>query len=322
MVLIFSRKDDMSTSHVIAWLLHYKIPFTRVNKIDSFDQIKIQLSKTENQISLEGEKKLDTKVIKGYWFRRGGLSLKVKALPTLKDNPALQKAIESTNNFELKTISNYIYNKLDQVKSIGSYFMAGINKLVVLSKAQEAGLNIPDTLLTSCKDELIQFKKLHGTIITKAIYEGPTLPKVENNYFSIYTEIVEEKIIDKLPQVFFPSLFQECLEKKYELRVFYLEGKCKTMAIFSQEDQKTKIDFRHYNDEFPNRTSPFTLPERIEKKLCKLMESISLNCGSIDMVVSKKLEFHFLEVNPIGQFGMTSYPNNYYIERDIAEYFL
>src|SRR5690606_41647080 len=64
-----------------------------------------------------------------------------------------------------------------------------------------------------------------------------------------------------------------------------------------------------------NRTVAFNLPSDIENKLTKLMNVLSLNFGSIDMIVSKNREYYFLEVNPVGQFGMVSFPCNYNIER-------
>jgi D-alanine-D-alanine ligase-like ATP-grasp enzyme len=50
------------------------------------------------------------------------------------------------------------------------------------------------------------------------------------------------------------------------------------------------------------------------------MNKLDLNCGSIDMIVTPKNEYVFLEVNPVGQFGMVSYPCNYNLEKKIAEY--
>jgi glutathione synthase/RimK-type ligase-like ATP-grasp enzyme len=50
------------------------------------------------------------------------------------------------------------------------------------------------------------------------------------------------------------------------------------------------------------------------------MIKLGLDSGSIDMIVSTEGKYIFLEVNPVGQFGMVSYPCNYYIERDIADY--
>ena len=90
------------------------------------------------------------------------------------------------------------------------------------------------------------------------------------------------------------------------------------MAIFSQNDMQTAIDFRQYNSNNPNRNVPFKLPDNLKKSLTKLMCDIGLNTGSIDMIYTKDKEYVFLEVNPVGQFKMTSMPCNYYIERDVA----
>jgi len=118
----------------------------------------------------------------------------------------------------------------------------------------------------------------------------------------------------------FPSLFQRSINKKYELRIFYLDSDFYSMAIFSQSNIKTKTDFRNYDENKPNRCVPFTLPLDIKNKLDLFMRRKNYKTGSIDMLVDHNDNFIFLEVNPIGQFGMTSYPCNYYLEKKVAEY--
>ena len=54
-------------------------------------------------------------------------------------------------------------------------------------------------------------------------------------------------------------------------------------------------------------------------KLLKLMKKLGLNFGSIDMIKAKNGEYYFLEVNPVGQFGMVSHPCNFSIEKHLAE---
>lgn len=93
------------------------------------------------------------------------------------------------------------------------------------------------------------------------------------------------------------------------------------MAIFSQNDSQTKIDFRNYNHSTPNRNVPYKLPEELEHKLTNLSKKIGINCGSIDMIVTKNDDYIFLEINPIGQFGMVSNPCNYYLHEKIALFF-
>jgi len=92
------------------------------------------------------------------------------------------------------------------------------------------------------------------------------------------------------------------------------------MAIFSQNNPKTSIDFRHYDRELPNRSIPFKLPVDIKDKLIMLVKILNVNSGSIDLVVTQEGKYIFLEVNPIGQFGMVSLPCNYYLEKKIANF--
>lgn len=146
--------------------------------------------------------------------------------------------------------------------------------------------------------------------------------QIGNDFYCNYTETVSDEFIDTLNDDFFPSLIQQQLDKAYELRIFYLHGNYYSMAIFSQSDQQTCVDFRKYNDKKPNRTVPFCLPSCIEEKIKCFMMTMNLNSGSIDMIVTKKNDYVFLEVNPVGQFGMVSGPCNYRLEKEIATYLI
>jgi len=50
------------------------------------------------------------------------------------------------------------------------------------------------------------------------------------------------------------------------------------------------------------------------------MKAVNLNTGSLDFIKSTDGEYVFLEVNPAGQFGMTSASCNYYLHKEIANY--
>jgi glutathione synthase/RimK-type ligase-like ATP-grasp enzyme len=90
------------------------------------------------------------------------------------------------------------------------------------------------------------------------------------------------------------------------------------MAILSQADEQTKIDFRRYNEKKPNRFVPFKLPAEIDQKIRLLFKKIGLNTGSVDMIVDQQDNYYFLEINPVGQFGMVSQPCNYFLEKQVA----
>jgi hypothetical protein len=91
------------------------------------------------------------------------------------------------------------------------------------------------------------------------------------------------------------------------------------MAIFSQNNEMTRVDFRRYDYQKPNRQVPYLLPKNIQEKLSMLMERLGMTSGSIDMIKNIEGNYTFLEVNPVGQFGMISLPCNYYLEKKVCE---
>ena len=131
----------------------------------------------------------------------------------------------------------------------------------------------------------------------------------------MYTHVIDHQEEDS----FFITFFQEKIEKDFEIRSFYLNGRFFSTAIISQNDERTKTDFRKYNLEKPNRNVRYNLPIEIEGKTRQLMELLDINCGSIDFIKSEE-KFYFLEVNTVGQFLGVSSMCNYGAEKAIAEY--
>jgi len=167
----------------------------------------------------------------------------------------------------------------------------------------------------------MDFLSVNDRVISKDINDAFHFyhPKEQ---FGTYAELITKNNLDEIPDTFIPSLVQKYIEKKIEIRTFFFMNEIKSMAIFSQNDSKTKVDFRKYNLKKPNRTVPFKLPVEIENKLTDLMKSLDLETGSIDLIMTPINDFYFLEVNPVGQFGMVSQPCNYPLEKRIAEYLL
>jgi len=49
------------------------------------------------------------------------------------------------------------------------------------------------------------------------------------------------------------------------------------------------------------------------------MLEVGLNCASIDLIKSTNGKYYFLEINPVGQFGMVDFPCNYGLHKIVAE---
>jgi ATP-GRASP peptide maturase of grasp-with-spasm system len=325
MILILSRQDDGSTTSVIEWLSKFNKNFIRINTDDSRTKFEyLDIDKKIFSVLHEGSR-INLFDCSSIWHRRRGFSLKNIELDWSK---LRQKIFFDTSNYqethinsEFKVLTEYFHYILENgIPTLGNYKSTDVNKLTVLDIAKKNKLKVPKSFVITTKRQLEQIlndsKKSY--FITKSIGQGIYHFTDSYGYYT-YTERIKNDSLKTLPSNFFPSLIQEEVIKKYELRIFYLKGKFYSMAIFSQNKAETIVDFRKYSGETPQRKVPYSLPYHIQQSLKKTMEELELDTGSIDMIVSKNNEYVFLEVNPVGQFGMTSLPCNYYLEKKIAE---
>lgn len=325
MILILSSKFDHSTNSVCDWLNHMGEDVVRLNKDDcrySFEYINAEGVYFYDNIMKVHINLLDAR---SCWWRRTGLSLQHFSRTnsnilekdsidisyfTTPNNPTLQR--------EFRRLREYIYHRIFDRCSINLGIpVFDFNRLTVLEQAKQCGLIIPEYSIVTNSVQLNFFKQKWGKIVTKAISNG-LYDDINGYRYYTYTELLEDDVITSNDKVdFFPSLLTKMVDKKFEIRSFYIEGVFFSMAIFSQSSEQTKIDFRKYDN---NRTEPFRLPKEIENKMKRLFSILNLNCGSIDFIVDKSDDYIFLEINPVGQYGMTDFPCNYNLDYKIANY--
>lgn len=234
------------------------------------------------------------------------------------------KAIKNSLYLEFIDFIISIFFVLNEKKIFGnSNDIYKENKIIDLIIASRIGLKIPDTLITGNKEKLeVFFEKYKLGIISKSLGGCIRFEANDELLWGKGTTLVTNEDIFETSDFFLPSLFQEKIEKEYEIRSFLFSNHFYSMAIFSQTDEQTSIDFRNYNRVKPNRMVPYKLPVKIENQLKQLADLRAMSTGSFDLIVTKKeKEFIFLEVNPYGQFGWLSKNCNYYLEKQIAEYF-
>jgi len=327
--LIISQSSDLSTNEVIRWLRFYGKKFTRINDDDEIVIENILINQLDTDIVLTNTatmEKFSLKDFNSVWYRRGRARMVANKrfvendLETYVQNkPDVIKILNRYSDDEASILNEFIYDYLenDVQVSVGKQSNSINNKLIHLKIAKSLGIDIPKSFVGPTSNFTSD-----GKYITKAIRDGISLSFDVHDkayYFMMYTNIVNP-IHYRNGNSCRNMLLQKRLEKKYELRIFFFNGKFYSMAIFSQRDVKTAIDFRRYNTKKPNRNVPYNLPAELEQKLRTLMNRLKLNTGSIDMVVTKDNKFVFLEVNPVGQYGMVSYPCNYNLDSLIAQY--
>ena len=320
MILVYSKIADVGVDEVIDYLLYrHQVHVIRIGPGTTVHVEEMVISDECCNIYFRTEysNTIDAKDVKSVWMHGGGVSYDPDNFP--KELSSVKGNLDHNLNSIFDYILFYIL-KRPMVRRFGDNGVSNYVKLRFLKLAKDSGLSIPTTLVSSDKNTLkLFFFKNNSNLVTKSLdsplyIESQTLLSLGHK-----TECITENDINNLSENSFPSLVQNNIDKLYELRIFFIQNKIFPMAIFSQFDEKTKIDFRNYNEEKPNRFVPYVLPELIEKKLRSFLKKTKLNSGSIDMIVSKKKEFIFLEVNPCGQFAFVSNNCNYYIEKYIAE---
>ena len=174
-----------------------------------------------------------------------------------------------------------------------------------LHRAADIGFQIPKTLFTNSPRQARDFvTSLGKSIAIKTLWTpGITVMEGENEQpIALYTRKLEpNQILPDISRVQnCPMIFQEYVEKKFELRVTIVGPQVFACAIWSQASPHTQEDWRRYDlQNTPHE--PHQLPAKLEDLCRSLIQNLGLQFGCIDMIVTPQGEYIFLELNPNGQ---------------------
>ncbi len=314
MILVLSfREYEQCTDPVIDWLLYYNIPFLKLTQQDLYDSSRISIDITNKNLIFNG---IDlVKEVDCIYFRRFEDNIHLNLRTGYPINQALFEL-----KYELNDLIKHIFFLLKDKVWFPAPYNVSIDKLTALLYAQECGLKVPKSIVSNNKRDIIDFiSKCPSSIIKPIRFSGYYI--MGNTTYNVYTNSVNMADIESIEnEVFFPSLIQEKIDKDFEIRTFYLDGEIYASAII--------VNDRNYDDVKRNFGSedikwiPFKFPSEIENKLRRLMEKLSLNTGSIDMIKTLDGEFTFIEVNPVGQFIAPSNRCNFNLEHLIAKWLI
>ncbi|NET32503.1 MAG: grasp-with-spasm system ATP-grasp peptide maturase [Cyanothece sp. SIO1E1] len=326
--LILTTAFDPSCDEVMDWMRYHdgKAEISRINAED----LKTRVFKNQHGRLFEWHSE-GTPTISQYhsiWYRKQAVFFERRALSKgLFEDVCLTNSsidlLHYSNLADLNALLDYECIKHQSSKKLGQGPNEYFSKLLCLGIATRSGLSIPRTLVTGNKASLTEFlhTNLPQGIVCKAITDGISIHQDEEKIcLANYTEQVTEETLDRLPAFFQASLFQQMIDKAFEVRTFFLNEEFYSMAIFSQSNPQTAVDYRHYDYERPVRTAKFTLPAETKQSLLKLVRELDLYTGSIDLIKSTDGKFYFLEVNPSGQFSAVSKSCGYHLEERVAKF--
>lgn len=179
-----------------------------------------------------------------------------------------------------------------------------------LHRAATFGFEVPRTLITTDPDEAREFfAAVHGRMIFKVMsdpYLGAATmsrkyPAEQLEPYQTMTTLITESELDLLDSVrLVPCLFQEYVDKAVELRVTVIGDELFAAEIHSQDDERTAVDWRHYDVEIPYAEAK--LPAELADRCLAFVRSYGLNFSALDLILTPDGRYVFVENNPNGQF--------------------
>jgi glutathione synthase/RimK-type ligase-like ATP-grasp enzyme len=285
MILIITHKTDFTADFVINKLNQRNIAYKRLNCEDILTEPFTFRFDEKHNYSLLGQDNFDS-----VWFRR----IKLPELNDMSEEEGLY-ILNEVDSFLKNIFSTLTAKWLSQPDAVYN----AENKFLQLKIAQELGFLIPKTIITNSKVELKHFYEDNNKdIIIKPLSQ--TRIQQKGNPSFIFTNKVPDKLINEIEEyALTPCIFQENIAKSYEIRVTIVGNKLFAASINSQSDEETKIDWRRKKLEF-NKTK---IPSDLEDLCFRLLKSLNLNFGAIDLIRTPAEKYVFLEINPNGQWA-------------------
>lgn len=197
-----------------------------------------------------------------------------------------------------------------------SSIIAAVNRTKQLELASKVGLQTPKTLVTNNPKKLKDFfSECKEEIIAKTLHSSEGLPE---NKMIFTTKITKNDLKRSSELRYAPTLFQEYVPKKTEFRITIIGDILRIAEIHSQKSEKTKHDWRQYDDFKRTPYKRAKIPKNTEESLLKLMSKMNLKFGAADLIRTPNDEYVFLEINPNGRWWWIQELTKMNIAKDIA----
>lgn len=304
-VLLITHSGDFFTIERVAQALSKKgvKPFRLdTDKFPLEVQLTAHFDKSKSYHKLEyGNYSISTEQVQAVWMRRlwePGLSKELA--------PQFLKACVRESQATLEGFWDSLKEArwVDDLERINY----ASSKLRQLRIASEVGFVIPQTLVTNKADAAREFfHQVNGKMVGKLLTALSRSMEANSSFF-LYTSIVKEEDLQNAESLrYCPMVFQEQIPKQQELRVVYVNGNVFVGALnadaLNADVYAAAIDWRKPGVDV-GAWQHHELPEEVVRRLQAFMNRFGLLFGSLDFILTPSGEYVFLEINPIGEWGM------------------
>jgi glutathione synthase/RimK-type ligase-like ATP-grasp enzyme len=303
MILIISDLADTQTYSVTHYLDRWGVNHAQWNVSDFPTKTTLRYG-TRNDpfswaLSLPCGAVLTRESIKAVWYRKPDTPLLDERLPYDQTAHALA---------ECRAAVSAVFTTLEDLPWVSPLpcIKRAEDKLLQLRIARGLGFEIPDTLATNSPSDAWRFAQRHdGRIAYKALsspilnYDAIQLGERQRVLFTTLLDVTSEHDLQSVQYA--PCLLQNYVPKSYELRVTVVDDKVFAAKICSQGTAGAEIDWRR--ELWSVGYEPYDLPDELQTLCRKLVASLRLRFGAIDLIRTTSGQYVFLEINPNGQYG-------------------
>jgi glutathione synthase/RimK-type ligase-like ATP-grasp enzyme len=288
--MLVTHREDLTADWLVVELHRRGAPFVRVNTEDYPTRCTLCWTPLEAWLQV-GEKRLHASEVDAVWWRR-------PLAPQLPADLSPQEALWAAG--EAQAAIEGFWRSVDAHWVNPPMANAAADcKPEQLRRASALGFDVPASLVSNDTDAARAFSGEHERVICKTLREG--VVPVGDSSGAFYTEPVNAEHLSALgglgPE---PYLFQELVEKRYDIRVTVIGERVLACRIESQEQART--DWRKADAEaLPHAVEE--VPPEIARRCALLAGSYGLRFAAIDLARRTDGGYTFFELNPNGQWA-------------------
>ncbi len=310
-VLILTHLEDSHASSVRDYLNQKEVDNFTVVTENLLGDYKINFSSVDLIYTLSnGGRTIELNPSWNIWNRRIMIPDRNKGMP--KD---LQDLV--TDECEKTWDGLLMAHKGKVVNRPQNHFYAN-SKLDQIKFALERGMYVPDTIVTNNPSNLKDFYEKHKGNICFKLQKGAAIRTPERNKVVYTNKVTEEQMKNASLVSSHPSLFQEYIDKDFEIRIIANDKIATGIAIHSQDSEVSKVDYRRY-DLDNVRYNHVELPDNVKDFCSSMLTHYGLHFGAFDFIYSKDRKYFFLELNPNGQWLWLEEQSGYNLTKEVAD---
>lgn len=321
MILIITNRTDVTSDFVVKEIHRRGLNFMRLNTDEYPSNINgsvvLDNKKFNRYLYFQDRKKnVDLSEIKSILYRR--------PIPPLPHESIIDESIRKFCIDECYDFIRGLWLSLDAFWiSDPESIRKAEHKIYQLKFAQKCNFKIPKTLITNNPEDLKQFiDNTKNDVIVKPLYSGFIDKSDINDALMIYTTKIDKDDTEEFEKVSYaPSIFQECIEKEFDIRVTIIGNTVFAAKIYSSNLPENTPDWRFAEIENLEH-QVYHLPKEIENSCKQLIKYLNLEFGAIDLVVDNNNNYYFLEINANGQWAWLEKILNFPISSSIVDHLM